>query len=311
MKRYIKLILGTFIILIIASTLWDTLRIKASASNLDFQISVEKNTFLKGEEFDIIFSITNVGSKIDSVQNFNEVTLSSDAEISSDKKPTLPYGGMPALDLPLYYNKIQPNEKISDDVPLQFYRGDDGVSLYSYFSNGKYKVRGVCKDGLGQTIKSNTIEFEIIEPEGIEKQAFEDFSYIVYYEKKYIKNRARNQEDRVILVDKAIEFLYKYPTSVYTGRILSLSFLVRESGKYKFDESFLNDIEFFLEKNPKSRYLKTLISNTTAYFWSVPNGKEKAIEHFNTLKQKLNNSSVDELIEEQYQKNELFKENIR
>ncbi|MFA5012749.1 MAG: hypothetical protein WC644_12465 [Ignavibacteria bacterium] len=305
MKKFI--IIGLLLSIAIVSILYYTFRANTSPSNLDFQISVEKITFLKGEEFDIIFSITNVGSKIDSVQNFNSVTLSSDAEISSDKKPTLPYGGMPALDLPLYYYKIQPNENISEEVSLQFFRGDDGAPFYIYFSNGKYKVRGVCKDGLGQTIKSNTIEFEIIEPEGIEKQAFEDFSFIVNYQKN-LEKRVTNQGDRILLVDKAIEFLHKYPTSVYTGRILYISYHNREPGKYKFDESYLNDIEFFLEKNPKSSSLKPLISSMTAYFWSVPNGKEKAIEHFNTLKQKLNNSRVDELIEEQYRQNELFKE---
>lgn len=306
MKKHAKLILGTFIILIIGSTLWYSLSIKASATNFDFKIAVEKSTFLTGEEFDVIFSIENVGNNIDSVQNFNDVILSSEAEISTDKKPVLPYGGMPALDLPLFYNKIKPKEKITEEVPLQFYRGDDGAPFYKYFSNGKYKVRGACKDGLGNILKSNTIEFEIIEPEGIEKQAFDDFSFIVNYQKN-LEKKGAYQEDRIFLVDKAIEFLKKYPTSVYTGRILHISYYNREPFKYKFDDSYLKDIEYFLEKNPNSRYLKTLISNITAYFWSVPNGKEKAIEHFNNLKQKLNNSRVDELINEEYQKNQLYK----
>jgi len=266
----------------------------AYSSNFDFKISLEKNTFIEGEDIFVIFSIENKGKEIDSILDFSDGPLCSKVEINSDTRVSFPWGG--AYEHLPYYQKINPGEIIAVDARVNGFRGSEGSSLIAYFPVGKYSLKGVNKDNSGKVYKSNKIEFNIVKPEGNEIKAFEDLIFFIDFYKTH-ENIRRTREYNILLTDRAIEFLYKYPTSVYTGKLLVQSYYTRSYGKYKYDESFLDDIEYYISNNINSNFNTALLNETVMLFHEKLGAKEKAKEYLINLKTKIKNNYTEKLID--------------
>lgn len=284
--------------------------VKVQKPGLDMRISLEKDTFLYGEDFDVKYTLENLSDEVDSVLHFSEVFLGSAALIISNKKFDLSYGGHPNIPIgfPFYgwkYTKINPGEKLTELVRL------DPLFSWAYYENrfpyGNYILRGLCEKDTGNYIFSNTITFHIIYPKGKDLEAFKEYRYVADFEKRP-REGARPPEDRIHLTDKAIEVLYKYPKSVYSGKLLCRSDTYRQSGKYKYDESYLKDMEFFIENNPDSHYLNQLLYHISGLFRNKLGGKEKAVEYLNSLKTKLKNDRWNKLIDEHMVRDEYLRE---
>lgn len=305
MKNKKYLFVSLFLILITLFLIFK-FNINALSSDFDLKISVEKESYLLGEDVFVKFTIINEGKYLDSVSNFSDGTLSSYAEINSDKMASLPFFERPPLPLTGYYQKIKPGEKIEIIAMINAFRGSEGAPTLTYFSVGDYSLRGVYKDNLNRIVKSNKIEFKIKEPEGNELKAFEDFKYFVNFYNEHEKKRI-TQEDNILFINKAVDFLYKYPTSIYSGKILNRSYSSRYYGNYKCDDSFLKDVEFYISNNPNSNDIKYLIGNIASLFHNKLGGKEKAKEYLNRLKGKFNSSKLDGQITRMLSEDELLK----
>lgn len=287
--------------------------VKVQKPGLDMRISLEKDTFLYGEDFTVKYTIENLSDKVDSVLHFSNPFLSC-AALIIESESGVNYGGDASHRLPdvfpsyvWKYGKIQPGGKLTSQEDVYNYRGYDGGAFFKRFHYGEYIFRGLCEKDSGNYIFSNTITFHIVYPKGKDLEAYKEYRDFEYLLNKPRKG-ALTDETCVLLIDKAIEVLYKYPKSVYAGKLLCLSNHYRESRKYKYDESYLKDIEFFIENNPDSYYLKQLLVLAAAYngiFSETLAGKEKAIAYLNSLKIKLKNDKLNKLIDDdiaRYQK---------
>lgn len=286
--------------------------VKVQKPGLDMRISLEKDTFLYGEDFDVKFTLVNLSDKVDSVLHFSNVFLGC-AALIIDSEGGLNYGGDASNKFPdvfpsyvWKYGKIKPGVKVTLLEDVYNYRGYDGYPEFRRFSCGDYIFRGLCEKDTGNYIFSNTVAFHIVYPKGKDLEAFGEYRYYEDYKTQFYKRRC-TQEDNIHLTDKAIEVLYKYPKSVYSGKLLCLSDTYRCFGKYKYDDSYLKDIEFFIENNPDSHYLNVLLYHIGSLFGQKLGGKEKGIEYLNSLRTKFKNERLNKLIDEHLIRDENLK----
>lgn len=288
--------------------------VKVQKPGLDLRISLEKDTFLYGEDFDVKYTLENLSDKVDSVLHFSNAFLSC-AALIIESESGVNYGGDASHKLPEVfpsivwkYGKIQPGGKLTQQEDVYNYRGYDGGAFFKRFHYGEYIFRGLCEKDTGNYIFSNTITFHVVYPSGKDLEAFREYRYVENYVSQFNKRRC-TQDDNILLTDKVIEVLYKYPKSVYSGKLLCKSNPYRSYGKYKYDESYLKDIEFFIENNPDSHYLDELLYNISDLFRNKLGGTEKAIAYLNSLKTKFKNERLNKLIDEHMAKDENLREN--
>ena len=288
-------------VIVLAVALVYVFFVKVQKPGLDMRISLEKETYLYGEDFDVKYTLENLSDKVDSVLFFSNAFLSSAALIIDNNKG-VNYGGHPNLATPFPFNgwkytKINPGEKLTQLEDVYNWRGGNGDAGFQRFPYGEYIFRGLCEKDSGNYLFSNTVLFHVIYPKGTDLEAFKEYRYVEDYIGQFNK-RVRTKDDDIILTDKIIEVLHKYPKSVYSGKLLCRSNTYREAAKYKYDESYLKDIEFFIDNNPNSHYLNELLYNVSSLNRNKLGGKEKAIEYLNSLKTKFNNDRLNKLIDE-------------
>ncbi len=294
-------------VIVLAVALVYVFLVKVQKPTLDMRISIEKDTFLYGEDFYVKYTLENLSDEVDSVLHFNSAFLSS-AALIIDSRGGVNYGGDPTHLIPYpfkrwKYTKINPGEKLTELVKLHWWLGNFTRDPY-----GDYIFRGLCEKDSSNYIFSNTVAFHFVYPTGKDLEAFKEYRNVEDFANRK-HTGAQPPEDRIYLTDKTIEVLYKYPKSVYAGKLLCMSYSYRFSYNYKFDESYLKDIEFFIENNPDSHYLNQLIGITDivngAFSETTLEGKEKAIAYLNSLKTKFKNEKLNELIDDdiaRYQK---------
>ncbi|MDD5360527.1 MAG: hypothetical protein PHN88_00225 [Ignavibacteria bacterium] len=290
-----KLIIPISILLIILCIIGYKIYLKKTTSDFElFELSVSslKDTYLLGEDVYIKFTIENKGKLVDSLFNFSDGTLAFSSEIRNDNNTPIPYEGN-VSDI-YFYQKINPGEKKDILANVGALRGPEGSPGFSYFPLGNYTTRGVYKDANGKIIKSNKIKFKVIQPEGTEAKAFEDFKYFPNYFNKF-RNRTITKEDNILLTEKSIEFLYKYPNSVYTGKILTQNCFARYYADYKYDEQLLKDIEYYISNNSRSPDNLSLLYRASTLCEKL-GGKTKAIEYFDKLRNNIKSKELDSLI---------------
>lgn len=273
--------------------------------NSEFIISSEKRNYLKGESVFIKFSFENRGNITDTLYGFDDGTLSSKLILNSETLPLLPgEGGYElAKDFP---SIIKPSEKKEIIAEINLFRGQEGAPTMSYFSPGKYKAKGKCRISGNRFLSTNELEFQVSEPEGNELDAFKDFRYFIDFYTKKMEPEERLVEAQVY-VDKSVEFLHKYPKSVYTGNVLRSSFHQRYHGKYRFDESFINDIEYYISNNIDSEMNADIIGLIPAILTEKPDGKVRAKMLLENWKNKYYSERLAGQIDYQIRTNELLK----
>lgn len=285
--------------------------VKVQKPGLDMRISLEKDTFLYGEDFYVKYTLENLSDKVDSVLFFKNAFLGS-AAIIINNNDYINDSGHPnlAIGFPFYgwkYTKISPGEKLIQYEDVYNYKFHHGYPAFSRFPYGEYILRGGCEKDTGNYIFSNTVVFHVVYPKGKDLEALKEYRYVEDFENRK-RTGARPPEDRIHLTDKTIEVLYKYPKSVYAGKLLCRSNSYRSADNYKFDESYLKDMEFFIENNPDSHYLNELLYHIASLFHQKLGSKDKAVEYLNSLRTKFNNDRLNKLIDEHMVKDEYLRE---
>lgn len=287
-----RFIFALFAAILLCMVVYSACARKSRQTNIDFTISSFKERYILGEPVYLKFTVQNNGNNIDSVFDFDDGSLAFNAEITNDVSSPIPYGGTSTGII--YYTKINPGESKEMTSCVSALRGSRGSPLFGYFPKGKYTTRGVIKNVKYGIIKSNTIRYIIESPEGREEDAFNDFQYFVNYDTLF-KKRTKTREDNIALTDKAVEFLYKYPNSAYTGSILAQSCYDRSFGKYKYDESMLTDIEFYISNNINSPVNRSLIYHALGLCEKL-GGKNKEEDFLQKLSARCNNDIINKLI---------------
>ena len=244
-----------------------------SVAGLEIIITPSKSTYLLRETVLIQYQIKNKGS--DTARFWSdEITTNFIVLDSKDRRYKSRVEGYFAYPPPPF----KPGESIEHTVDLD---------AYGPLPIGKYRVYLEIEYGAEKISKSNTIEFEIVEPSGKEKLAYDE---LMVADSLY---RLKNFE---ATCQKWVDISRKYPESVYAPSILSRALTI-----YKFtdaDKSKLVDLSReFIDKFPNSHFMNDPLNMLLDYYQSKKD-KNGFREELNTLIKKYPGSKVSQLAEQ-------------
>jgi hypothetical protein len=203
------------------------------------------------------------------------------------------------------YKILYPGDTIDTEDELSFYAGPGDIFFRNYFSEGTYRIS--LKYRYSEFIEkalvsSNTIKFTVLPIKESEIPAFNDALKLNEYFKD--AKGPNNKEKLQACTDTASVILYKYPNSRFTQFALEHFYYTRNLFKYKYDTTTIKEIEFFIEKNTKSKFCKDLLYTVVSIYHENKWGVEKTLEYMNYLKEKFQNETLNKNIDEVCEKDD-------
>lgn len=262
MNKYIKFItLVLFIIVVIYLVLLQngndtySMNEKNQACNFSANIYLDKFDFIEGENIWINLSIKNLNDRIDSLPFLFHEQLIMDMNIQDKSGKKYNYHGPHGDYFGIQYCIFKPKEEKTYLFEIQSWYGGaytkTGWELTtSYFKENEYYVNLVFKDLVDTSktyFKTNTVTFKITKPSGIEEIAYNELKKIYQIPYSDIEPKCKNK------VDAYLEFILKYPNSVYTEIAMLNSSAAISIFKYKYDDTFIQCGLNFLDKFPNSK----------------------------------------------------------
>ncbi|HKZ22227.1 MAG TPA: hypothetical protein VJ165_03385 [candidate division Zixibacteria bacterium] len=229
-------------ILIIVSTY------ATSLADLEVKITPLKTTYLLLEPILIHYQVKNVGP--DSVQFNKDEVINGFSVMDSKNSTDFIYGRYEISYLrhsPGRHPTLKSGEIVEGTLQLECEKkGSTSSSTTLNLPVEKYRVSLEVSFDKDKRSKSNTTDFEIVEPSGKEKQAYDEL--LVADSLKRLKNFEAESQ-------KLVDISRKYPTSVYAqpslqSALITLRYLY--AGEYKSELADLS--REFIDKYPNSRY---------------------------------------------------------
>jgi|GEM_PF-3029437 hypothetical protein len=281
-----KIILGVVISLFFSQLLYT--HEKQRSSKFIIEIKLDKEEYLQGEDVYITFVIKNNGSKRDSVNNYEIQYLCNLLEIRDENNKLPEKTEYKDLGKDVIYTTLDHGETLTLSANINEYRGFKGSQNFRYFPAGTYTIVSIFADLNNEPIPANTVTFKVTTPEGDELKALNDFQY---FDDFYNKNPKPTEAELKKLIDKSIEFIYKYPKSIYTTRVLFFFRYERERLKYKYDQSMLEDIKYFTDNNLKDKNILSLLRTANRLELKLY-GKDDAKIYLNNIKFKIDDTKT-------------------
>jgi len=224
-----------------------------SVAGLEISISSQKSTFLLLEPVLVRYQVKNIGP--DSIKfRKSAIPTSFIVTDSKNKKYHSNFSGS-YLGLPPAFG---PGESVEGAVDLNIYgKRVTKSSSTSALPIGKYKAYLEIKlYGVNKKAMSNTIELEVVEPSGKEKEAYRGI---------LAADSLRMLKQKEASYKKMLEVYRNYPRSVYNQYAF-----VQALVKYPFDDK-RERAELsreFIEKYPNSEYLDDVLFIIFSYYQS-------------------------------------------
>jgi hypothetical protein len=268
-------------------------------SNFSISISLDKQDFLQGENIWLTVKIKNESGKIDSLPQLDKYVLMEGISIKNLSRGAvlLQYHGAMVDYSGIRYEVFQPNEEKVFEYELQHIYGDNfpkGSHDYShYFSAGNYELSQSFsyQKYVNPALISNKVLFNVKEPTGIEKEAFNELIKIYQIPLGDVKPKSKNQTDAYIT------FMKIFPNSVYLERAMDYSLINRDIEGYKFDETFIADGLEYIDRNPDSRICSAIIHYTIRLMKSTK-AENEIIEFLKDLSKKYPNTRTKTYIDQ-------------
>jgi hypothetical protein len=270
----------------------------------NIHISTNKNTYVEGEYVDIRYEITNNKPNLDSLLDLNEGTFLEKTEIKDERNVIKKYEKGEGYPYTPRYTKFKQGEtKIFEFKDINSGKGFEGC-FFSYFPSGKYTIKTVLFELSGLPIISNSITFSVQKPEGEEYFAFEE---VKSFEDFYLSSN-KTIDSIPNFIDRSISFLYKYPKSMYTPRVIINFDFNRNMFDYKYDDSYISDIEFFISNNPSEPSIYGLLNSIVDIKLRKDKvSKSEAISFLQKMKTKFNNDILNNYIDQVILENKKLK----
>jgi hypothetical protein len=303
MERIKKIFL---IILIIPAILFScsSSKRKYSDTNLtnsfEVTISLDKETYIEGENVWLRIIFKNISSRIDSIAMLYDDKVIRNIKIVNENGMMATFKGSAPFLFEKTYIKFQPGEE------KEFYAGlrhSWGFKKYDmehvfpkyYFPKEKYNVSlEIDVDGdKRENITSNKVMFTVEKPEGFELEAFSEMIRIF----KMPFNGTLGVEGKERVIDEYIKFVGNYTNSVYLEEMFLNSLGKRKIGKTKYDESFIDYCMIFIEQRPNSPLIGEAVGGASNYYLYELGDKDKAIQFLESLNEIYPNTRVSKEVE--------------
>lgn len=250
-----------------------------------------KKEFKLGEQVILNLTFTNNKPYIDSLLNINDGTVISKTKIWNEQNKDAHYTSMTAFPEPKNYLVFQVGESKTIEMRVNI-KGMLGYLFFQYFPIGTFNVFVEMMDRSNLPIKTNTETFDIIPLQNGEIEEFKEMNEIfsVYKKENLTLQNMKNA------IDRSCNFLRKYPKSIYLYTLLSNFDDARIVYKYKYDESFAEDLKYYLINNVNEKGCEDFIGRLFRLIDNLSN-KSDALEYLNNFKEEINDVNLKEKID--------------
>ncbi|MFA5011476.1 MAG: hypothetical protein WC644_05930 [Ignavibacteria bacterium] len=250
-----------------------------------------KKEFKLGEQVILNLTFTNNKPYIDSLLNINEETLLSKTKIWNEQNKDYHYTSMTLSPEQINYLVFQVGESKTIEMRVNI-KGMLGFIFFRYFPIGTFKVLVELMDRTNLPIITITETFDIIPLHNGEIEEFKEMNEIfsVYQKENLTLQNMKNA------IDRSSNFLRKYPKSIYLYTLLSNFDDARIVYKYKYDESFAEDLKYYLINNVNEKGCEDFIGRLFRLIDNLSN-KNSALEYLNNFKEEINDDTLKEKID--------------
>jgi hypothetical protein len=216
-KTYVIIIVSFLLLSISIGYINDNTNYENLSSKLKYEISLDKNVYIEGEDIYLTLKITNISNKIDSIYDWNHYAREN-LEITNEQGTSAHYNLITSHSVRfIKYLILYPNEPVIEYINIsghfEFKQNKNISFLSHYFESGDYHIIGKLRFN-DEDIISNELRFSVIMPPDSEKIPFTKRNEIGTCEDLSFFNNEFKQKG-YSLVDSAITFLLNYPKSVY------------------------------------------------------------------------------------------------
>ena len=248
MKRIIKIAL---LLLLISGTVFgqnsEQKKVNNNKSVFSMYVCPAKPQFTEGEEVVLYVTVKNNSNNKDSLLNLHEGTILDSTRIWNESYKDKQTIGIEMDPTPRIYTVFQGGESKLIELEANC-KGVIGDLFNGYYPAGLFNISIKLTDLKKLQFEANS-SFLVVKPVGAEVEEFEEaYNLLSINSKKY-----KTLDSVYKAIDMSREFLYKYSKSIYLFRLLSFYEMIRVSYGYKYDESFVEDMKFYLQINVSER----------------------------------------------------------
>ncbi len=269
--------------------------------NLKYEISTDKSEYIEGENIYLTFKLT-CSNKCDLGDSWGQDAIQG-LEITNQN------GAMAHNRFIAHSNRKFMTTILKSDDTVSFSDNINGnfdflinknISFLShYFVAGEYSVIGIIKVN-GEYIKSNDIKFTVVTPPDSEIIPFTKKNELGNIQNLYYENKQFRQNS-YSLVDSSIQFLKKFPKSVYVFPVYNFYFSLSQVINYKWDER-LYLISKIIFDHPENMQSMLNLRNIIPYAEMIFNDEKVGFRILDSLKTTVNNpklsAAIDKIIKE-------------
>lgn len=252
-----------------------------------------KPQFTEGEEVVLYVIIKNNSNKKDSLLNLNKGTILDSTKIWNYNYKDRQTIGIEFSFSPMIYTVFQGGE--SKFIVLEAnYKGVIGPLLAEYYPTGLFNIAIKLKDLKKLPFEANS-SFLVAKPVGAEVEEFEEaYDILSINSKKY-----QTLDSVYKAVDRSREFLYKYSKSIYLFKLLCFFENIRVGYRDKYNESYIEDLKFYLQNNVSARRSEYFVYRIYAVISQNNNyNYEEATKYLEKYSDECNNEDLKAIIGE-------------
>lgn len=291
MKYIIKIAVMVLVICGIANG-QDLKQKKVNNEKSVFSINMypEKPQFTEGEEVVIYATIKNNSNHKDSLLNLNELEILKNTQIWNAENKDIPPPDLIACPTPMVYTVFQSGESKVIQMDVDLKAKTQGYFL-EYYSAGTYNVIVDFEDLNKKHIVSDNFSFTVVKPHGSEVEELNEM--LLLFSSYYISKNPQKG------IDESINYLYKYPQSIYLFKVLREFGIIRQISGYRFDEQYIEDLKYYLKNNISDKKSKQFIYGIHGIIVRLKN-KEEAMKYLENYRDECSDevlkNNIDEII---------------
>lgn len=269
-----------------------------STTAISITISLDTNIYLMGQQTWMNVQFKNESDKLDSLAGIDELGVLESVIIKNEYGGILEYKGLMDGQIGIHYYKLKPHEIRNIETELRDVYGDLTQSneriIFSprnFFTAGKYTVNlKKINYETKSVIKSNSLDFSVVNPEGNDDSEFDVLKGIYYMADV-------TNGEKVSKISSYREFIQDYKNSKYFDEIFYVFVRMKNFSNISYNESSLIEIKEYLENKPNTFQSKRLAWYLADAVIKYGGGKNQAIILLQDLKNKFPGTRLSEGIE--------------
>lgn len=237
---------------------------------LSISIEMSRLQYVEGEE---VFLVLTYKNNTDSVIDYSISNVYENFDVINKLNKKMPFRGNYLFRNEIEFLKPKEEKKFFVNLTDSFAPWGKYTQMYRAFSPGMYEVLAFHKNtDIKEYYVSNTITFEVVKPDSSQLLEFKELKRMYRIEVKKFGKGAEYYRS----------FLLKYPTSIYSHRVIK-QFFMRGDFRFQRPGAFVLDAINIIYKNPDSYSIYYPIKYVAETIGWIEHNHEKAYEFLNDI----------------------------